>query len=118
MQFYKNLNKVNGKLNSLSLQMVRAIVMNKKQDLQKKAREKNSEMEKQWKICILTTVLAYERQIIRAKDIVHLMKQIRAMDMDVLFVKIFMQKRPTMEHTKSTEMTYFTIFSVCFEFSI
>lgn len=74
-------------------------------------------MEKQWKICILTTVLAYEKQIIRAKDIVHLMKQIRAMDMDVLFEKFYAQKKRT-KQTKSTEMTYSTIFSVCFEFYI
>lgn len=72
---------------------LRENAMNRKTEFTKKAKEKNYEMEKQWKICILTTVLAYEKQIIRAKDIVHLMKQIRAMAVDVLFEK-FMQ-RPT-----------------------
>lgn len=55
-------------------------------------------MEKQWKICIQTTVLAYEKQIIRARDIVRLMKQIRTMDMDVLFQRTFLKmkkKTPT-----------------------
>lgn len=89
--------------------------MNKKQNLQKKARQQTKkicEMEKQWKICILTTVLAYERQIIRAKDIVRLMKQIRAMDMDVLFEKFYAKTTDNGAHKINGNDLLYDIFSL------
>lgn len=65
-------------------------------------------------ICILTTILAYEKHIIRAKDIVRLMKQIRAMDMDVLFEKFYAKTTNNGIYKKLTEIPYFAIFSVYF----